>query len=207
MEIITMKIDELLPASYNPRKDLQPGDPEYERLYRSITEFGYVEPIVWNRRTGRVVGGHQRLKVLKAQGYTEVSVSVVDLDEQKEKALNVALNKIGGDWDEAKLVELLQELEKDMDLELTGFTQKELDKLIKKMAEKDAEEKPELEFTEELMEEHNYIVLYFDNRLDWQAACEKLGIEPKKALDSREGYKRVGTGRVIRGADLIERIY
>ena len=207
MEIITMKIDELLPASYNPRKDLQPGDPEYERLYRSITEFGYVEPIVWNRRTGRVVGGHQRLKVLKAQGYTEVSVSVVDLDEQREKALNVALNKIGGDWDEAKLVELLQELEKDMDLELTGFTQKELDKLIKKMAEKDAEEKPELEFTEELMEEHNYIVLYFDNRLDWQAACEKLGIEPKKALDSREGYKRVGTGRVIRGADLIERIY
>ena len=202
-----MKIDELLPASYNPRKDLQPGDPEYERLYRSITEFGYVEPIVWNRRTGRVVGGHQRLKVLKAQGYTEVSVSVVDLDEQREKALNVALNKIGGDWDEAKLVELLQELEKDMDLELTGFTQKELDKLIKKMAEKDAEEKPELEFTEELMEEHNYIVLYFDNRLDWQAACEKLGIEPKKALDSREGYKRVGTGRVIRGADLIERIY
>ena len=71
MNIEKISVEKLLPAKYNPRKDLQPGDPEFEKLKRSITEFGYVEPIIWNKRTGVVIGGHQRLKVLQHLGYTE----------------------------------------------------------------------------------------------------------------------------------------
>ena len=93
----------LNPAAYNPRKDLKPGDKEYEKLKRSIAEFGYVEPIIWNKTTGNVVGGHQRLKVLLDLGQTEIDCVVVELDDKREKALNLALNKIQGDWDETKL--------------------------------------------------------------------------------------------------------
>ena len=78
---------DLLPADYNPRKDLKPGDAEYEKLKRSIEQFGYVEPVIWNQTTGRVVGGHQRLKVLMDMGMTEVDCVVVAMDEDKEKAL------------------------------------------------------------------------------------------------------------------------
>ena len=68
----TMPIDRLKPAKYNPRKDLKPGDPAYEKIKRSLHDFGYVDPIVWNEVTGNIVGGHQRFKVLKAEGATEV---------------------------------------------------------------------------------------------------------------------------------------
>lgn len=126
-----MRIDDLVPAPYNPRVDLRLGDPDYEKLKRSIQEFGLVEPVVWNKRTGHVVGGHQRLKILRELGYEEVEVSVVDLDEEREKLLNVALNKIEGDWDNFKLKELLQELEfGGADIELTGFDEDEIDKLF-----------------------------------------------------------------------------
>ena len=125
-------IQDLIPADYNPRKDLKPGDPEYEKLRRSIDEFGYVEPIVWNRRTGRVVGGHQRLKVLIAAGITEIDCVVVDLSEVKEKALNISLNKISGSWDEEKLALVISDLQLvDFDVSLTGFDPDELDKMFR----------------------------------------------------------------------------
>lgn len=92
-------IADLKPAEYNPRKSLQPGDPEYESLKRSIETFGYVDPIIVNK-DGTVIGGHQRLSVLVDLGYTEADVAVVDLSKHDEKALNIALNKISGEWDE-----------------------------------------------------------------------------------------------------------
>ena len=123
---------DLLPADYNPRKDLKPGDPEYEKLKRSIEQFGYVEPVIWNKTTGRVVGGHQRLKVLLYMGMTEVDCVVVELDEEKEKALNIALNKISGDWDKDKLALLIADLQgADFDVSLTGFAPEEIDALFK----------------------------------------------------------------------------
>ena len=76
---------DLIPADYNPRKDLKPGDPEYDKLKRSMEQFGYVEPVIWNKATGRVVGGHQRLKVLMDMGVTEVECVVVEMDEEREK--------------------------------------------------------------------------------------------------------------------------
>jgi len=125
-------VAELLPADYNPRKDLKPGDAEYEKLKRSIEQFGYVEPVIWNKTTGRVVGGHQRLKVLMDMGMTEVDCVVVEMDEDKEKALNIALNKISGDWDKDKLALLIADLQgADFDVSLTGFEPAEIDDLFK----------------------------------------------------------------------------
>lgn len=132
INIQVIDIDKLNPAKYNPRVDLKPGDPEYEKLKRSIKEFGYVEPIVWNKRTGNVVGGHQRLKILKEEGYKKVKVSVVELSEAQEKALNIALNKISGDWDKEKLHQIFKELQEDVDIdiELTGFDMEEIDDIM-----------------------------------------------------------------------------
>jgi len=119
-------------AKYNPRKDLKPGDPEYEKLRRSIEEFGYVEPVIWNRRTGNIVGGHQRYKVLIALGVKEIDCVVVDLDDEREKALNVALNKITGEFDIPMLTDLLRDLNQDgFDVSLTGFDAAELDALFR----------------------------------------------------------------------------
>jgi len=122
-----MKLADIKPAHYNPRKDLKPGDSEYEKMKRSIDEFDCVEPLVWNKRIRRLVGGHQRLKILKEKGIDVFEVSVVDLDEKRERALNVALNKIQGDWDFTKLADLMVELDDgEFDLELTGFDTEEI---------------------------------------------------------------------------------
>lgn len=208
MEFEKMKINDLLPADYNPRKELKPGDKEYESLYKSVKEFGYVDPIIVNKRTGNIVGGHQRLNVLQELGYEEIDVVNVDLDETREKALNIALNKISGKWDEPKLKDLLLDIDNgEFDVELTGFGMDEIEKLMNKFAVEE-EERPELEFTPELLEEHNYIVLYFDNELDWQVAKEKFGIKTMAARwkdDSEENKrKRKGVGRVVKGANVLE---
>lgn len=132
MDIRKIPVKELNPAKYNPRKNLKPGDPEYEKLKRSITEFGYVEPIIWNRRTGNIVGGHQRYKVLLELGYNEVDCVVLDIDEQKEKALNVALNKITGEFDMPLLTDLLKDInDSGFDVSLTGFDADEIDTLFR----------------------------------------------------------------------------
>ena len=132
MNIEKKNVKDLLPADYNPRKDLQPGDTEYEKLKRSIEQFGYVEPVIWNKQTGRVVGGHQRLKVLIDSGITEVDVVVVDMNTEKETALNIALNKISGEWDTDKLALVIADLQgADFDVSLTGFEPEELDDLFR----------------------------------------------------------------------------
>lgn len=127
MEFEVKRIADMNRAAYNPRVDLQPEDEEYQAIERSLKRHGLVQPIVWNRRTNTVVSGHQRLTVLEAQGETEVTVSVVDLDDIQEKELNVALNKIAGEWDDDKLSVILNELgEEATD---TGFTLPEIDVL------------------------------------------------------------------------------
>ena len=132
MLIRKINIQDMFHASYNPRRDLKPGDAEYEKLRRSIEEFGYVEPVIWNSCTGNIVGGHQRLKVLLDLGHTEIDCVVVELDVQREKALNIALNKIQGDWDEGKLAELLSDLEASaFDVTLTGFDVVEVGELLR----------------------------------------------------------------------------
>ena len=130
MERRTLKASPLKAAAYNPRKDLQPDDAEYKKLRRSIEEFGYIEPIIWNERTGNVVGGHQRLKVLLEQGTEDIECVVGELDDHDEKILNVLLNKVKGRWDIGKLADLLQELDEDGGMEVTGFEDWELQSLL-----------------------------------------------------------------------------
>ena len=122
MEWKTLSVDVLRPAAYNPRKKLKAGDKEYEKIKNSILEFGYVEPIIVNYDM-TVIGGHQRLTVLKDLGYTEVQCVVVHIeDEHKVKALNIALNKITGAWNEQLLADLLVDLQSvDFNTDLTGF--------------------------------------------------------------------------------------
>ena len=141
MEIQRIPAARLNPAAYNPRVDLKPGDKEYEKLKRSINEFGYVEPVIWNRQTGNVVGGHQRLKVLMDLGQTEIDCVVVDLDLAREKALNIALNKIQGDWDEDKLAAIMADFDAEaFDVSLTGFDANEVDALLNRFFSHEAEE-------------------------------------------------------------------
>lgn len=150
MIIEKKRIEDLERATYNPRVDLRPGDDEYDNLNHNIDRFGLVLPIVWNRRTNRVVGGHQRLTVLENMGVEEVDVSVVDLDEIREKQLNIALNKTGGAWGEAKLAVLLEELGEDA--YETGFSQAEIEALendIDSLVDNDTVEK-ELSAIEQL---------------------------------------------------------
>lgn len=131
MRIKTIPITQIKRAKYNPRRSLVPGDPEYETLKDVLSHFGLLLPLVWNERTGTLVGGHQRLTVLEEQGAKEVVVSVVDVDEATEKALNVALNNVEGDWDHAVLIRLLGEMkDAGLDVHLTGFNGEELHRLL-----------------------------------------------------------------------------
>lgn len=121
MEFTKVKVEDIKPAEYNPRKVLKPSDKEYQNIKKSIQEFGYVDPVIINR-DGTIIGGHQRFTVLKDLGYTEIEVVRVNLTKEQEKALNVALNKVTGRWDSKLLMNLLQDLDtKKFDLSLTGF--------------------------------------------------------------------------------------
>ena len=142
MVIRKFKLDELNPAKYNPRKALKPGDKEFEKLKNSIQNFGYVELIVVNvANNNTVISGHQRLSVLKHLGETEVECVVVEMNEADEKALNVAMNKVSGEWDVEKLADLMDNLkELDYDLGKTGFDPPEIDQLFNQVHDKQVKE-------------------------------------------------------------------
>lgn len=157
METAVMKLKDITPAAYNPRKTLKPGDMEYEALQNSLERFGLVEPLVFNRTTGKLVSGHQRLNVLKAQGAEEAEVVLVEMDEEQEKLLNIAMNKIDGEWDYDKLEELFEDISAE-DIKFTGFTPEELNNLFDSdlpdwSEEGTTEEKTEKEADEEKADE------------------------------------------------------
>lgn len=142
MNIRKFRLDELNPAKYNPRKALKPGDKEFEKLKNSIQNFGYVELIVVNvANHNTVISGHQRLSVLKELGETEVECVVVEMNEADEKALNIAMNKVSGEWDTEKLADLMDNLkELEYDLARTGFEPPEIDQLFNQLRNKDVKE-------------------------------------------------------------------
>ena len=129
MKTAIKKLAEITPAEYNPRKRLEPGDKEYEALKNSLERFGVAEPLVVNETTGKLVSGHQRLNVLLEMGVEEVEVVLVELDEEQEKLLNIAMNKIEGDWDYEKLEALFSEISA-ADIKFTGFSEEELQNLF-----------------------------------------------------------------------------
>ena len=129
MEIVKVDINELISPEYNPR---QITDEEMEKLKNSINEFGYIAPIIVNKHNNHIVGGNQRYEALKSLGYTDVDVIFVDEpDLNREKALNIALNKISGEWDEVKLNQIFTEMKlAGFDkVSLTGFEDYEVQEL------------------------------------------------------------------------------
>jgi len=157
MDIKKMPINQIKKADYNPRVELTPGDPAYEKLKNSIQTFGFCEPLIFNRRTGHLIGGHQRLTVLKDLGYTEAEVVVVDLPLEQEKAFNIGLNKIQGGWDEGKLAMLLEELAKtpEFNLELTGFETDEISDILDRALNADSPQAEEDFDVEEALDREN----------------------------------------------------
>ena len=138
MQTEVMKLEDINPAPYNPRVELQPGDAQYEALKNSLGRFGLVEPLVVNRKTGNLISGHQRLNILKAQGIEEAEVIVADLDEEAEKAANIAMNKIEGEWDYDKLDEIFEGMDRE-ELKFTGFEPGEVASMYEEALEEEAE--------------------------------------------------------------------
>lgn len=142
MKLQKVPVEKLKPAKYNPRKDLKPGEPAYEKIKRSMATYGYVDPVIWNEVTGNIVGGHQRYKVLVAEGVKEIDCVVVHIENPlDEKALNIALNKAVGEWEPKALADLLSDLQlSGYDLGATGFDAAEVDDLFSKVHDKDVKD-------------------------------------------------------------------
>lgn len=211
MNIIEIEINKLIFPKYNPRKKLKPDDKEYQKIKNSIEEFGYTDLVIINK-DNTIISGNQRTQVLMDMGYKKIKVVQIDIDKTKEKALNIALNKITGEWDYSMLGDLLLELDSEnYDLEITGFDLNEIEDIMAPKSKND-KSKGELEFGEVIGEEHNYIVLYFDNEIDWLQAKSLFDIKDVQCGSTRNDGKitknmtRKGIGRVIKGREAINKI-
>lgn len=137
LNIQKIKINKLIPAEYNPRKLLKSSDSEFKKIKRSIEKFGYVDPIIVNKDM-TIIGGHQRFNVIKELDYKEIDCVVLDISKEDEKALNIALNKISGSWDDEKIKALLKDLkDSDFEMSLTGFDESEINQILKKSLNED----------------------------------------------------------------------
>lgn len=201
-------IDELVE---NPRNPNTHPKKQIDLLAKIIKRQGWRHPITVSNRSGFIVHGHGRLAAAKLLGVESVPVDYQDYDtEAQEWEDLLADNKIAelAELDESLAAQLLDELEKaEAEIELTGFTDRELQKLMAGIEEDGKEdEKPEIEFSEELQESSNYIVLYFDNDIDWLQAQTLFDLKTVKALDSKPGYQKMGVGRVVNGAQAINKL-
>jgi hypothetical protein len=192
MEVIEVNIKDLKPAIYNPRKLT---GKEYKHLRDSMEIFGAVDPAIVNsakERFNNIIGGHQRIHIWAELGHLTYPCVYVDIpDEAKERELNLRLNKNLGEWDWDQLANFSED-----ELLKVGFEKADINGIF---TVKSDEVKGEIEFTPELMESHNYVLLYFDNELDWQVAQDKLGIKTVKDLKGLNN----GIGRVLKGNDVI----
>ena len=196
LNIEYMDIEKLIPYINNPRDNRDAVD----MVASSIKEFGFKNPIIVDEGNV-IVAGHTRLLAGRKLGLNEVPViKVSDLSDSQIKAFRIADNRTSefSEWD----MDLLKiEIEGIDDL-FTGFDASDL------FGDEDKQEEVEAEipFSDELLEEHQYIVMYFDSSMDWEVAKEMFGISTVKTADSTEKYHRAGIGRVIRGNDVIEMV-
>ena len=194
MNIIEKNLKDIKPYEKNPRKN----DNAVEYVANSIKEFGFQQPIVIDK-DGVIVAGHTRYKASKKLGLEKVPCIIADdLSDEQIKAYRLADNKVGesAKWDEGLLGAELSEI-LNINMELFDF-----DLTI----DEEEDEEPEVEFTRELGEENNYIVLMFDNTVDWLQAQTLFDLKPVKALDSKKGFERIGLGRVIDGTMFINKM-
>ncbi len=205
MEIIYKKLEDLKPYIKNPRFN----DDAVQYVANSIKEFGFKVPMVIDK-DGTIIAGHTRYKASMELGLKEVPCIVADdLNEEQIKAFRLADNKVSekAEWNYELLDEKLKDI-LNIDMSNFGFDlsenlQQELDEII---------DEPEVKFTEILGEEHNYIVLYFDNEVDWLQAESLFDLQPVYNLSTRkdgeisDGMKSKGIGRVINGSKAINKI-
>lgn len=198
MKLETINISKLSPAEYNPRTITKD---EFEGLKNSLNTFGQQENLIVNKDM-TIISGHQRYSAMKALGWTEVVCNVVDLDKHAEKKLNVIMNStaISGKYDQLKLDEILEELKLDDDYESLRLNELEQLDLSEDIII------GEVEFTEELQEQHNYIVLYFDNSIDWLNLLSIYEPQSVHALTSKKGFEKKGIGRVVKGPDFLNKL-
>lgn len=185
-----MPVDELHAAIYNPRKI---SGQQFKALKKSIKENGILSPLIVNQRTGNtIVSGHQRLKAAIELGIKEVPVKFIDVDEQKEKVLNLGLNKISGAFDAPKLEEVMKNLITlpDLDMEETGFSSQEINKML---AVQEAEEEGEYPIVPYFGEKYNYAIIITKNEIDWTWLCNALELRPEKSYKS----SAIGLGHAI----------
>jgi len=197
MKIKEIEIQKLKPAEYNPR---QITKKQYNDLKESVEKFGLVDPIILNKDM-TVIGGHQRLKVCKDLNYDKISCVVLDLSKEEERELNIRLNKSGGEFDMDALANYF-----DVE-ELTdwGFKHVELGLNIDKIDAKDNIE-TEYPFATELDISNNYIVLKFDNDIDWIQAKTLFKLQTEVARRSNGKPWSQGIGRVLNGSKAIKMI-
>ncbi len=203
LEIRTLPLADLKDHPKNPRSISAEA---LKGLAASIDMFGLIEPIIWNQRTGFIVGGHQRKKALEAAGYTETPVLVVDFDPEKEMMANVTLNNphIQGTYTPDVVEQIDWMIERDAErAESLG-----LETLRADFPEENTSPtvKPEIQFTGEIFEEHNYLVLTFKNKADWVWLNSIFPLKTVKALDSKEGFEKQGVGRVVDGVAFLEAV-
>jgi len=207
MEIKMVKVADIVPYENNAKK--HPAE-QVEHIANSIKEFGFRQPLVLDRENVVVVG-HGRLLAAQKLGMDEVpAICADDLSETQINALRLADNKTNeSDWDEDELADEMRELQEFFDMGAFGFDEPEETEELQSGGVQN-EEKPEVQFTEVLLEEHNYVVLYFTNNVDWLNLCSLLNIQPKANLSTRKdgkinkGMERISTGRVIDGAKALE---
>jgi hypothetical protein len=199
-------VGELKPNPDNPNTHPKK---QIDLLAKIVKEQGWRSPVTVSKRSGLIVTGHARYEVAKILGVKKVPVDFQDFDsDEQEWSHLLADNKIPelakmADDLTAQILKGLQETE--IDLELTGFSQKEVNRIMAQ-AEGKSDVKPEIEFTEELHESSNYIVLYFDNDIDWLQALTLFELKSVKPLHAKKGFESQGIGRVINGAKAINKM-
>lgn len=208
--IATINRGQIKQAPYNPRVM---SDEHRKLLRQSLKANGLVEPLVWNERTGNLVGGHQRIEALDAMERRDdydLTVSVVDVDERQEKNLNMALNNrnLQGTWDEDKLADLLRECASE-DFEAIGVTDADLEVLLGSTSglgayRNDTPERQQMkdtladikrdrsEMNARLAEQNRvdlFAVLIFEDEADRDVFCKAFKVHP--------------ADQYIRGSDLV----
>lgn len=190
----TVKITEVKVNPNNPRLI---KDDKFKKLVQSIKEFPEmlnIRPIVVNKDMV-ILGGNMRFKACKEAGLKEVPIIIADLTDEQQREFLIKDNTSGGEWDWNMLANEWDAKKLDawgVDIPLTNEKLESIEN-----------EKPEIEVTTEILEEHNYIVFTFDNQLDWQVAKELLNIKSVAKEGFTDTYMQKGIGRVKRGIELI----
>jgi len=208
MKILKVPIDKVEPWDENP-KGIKKAD--YERLKRQIQKLGVYKPLVVCKENGKyvVLGGNMRIRALKELGVKEVEVSVVEAKTDREKLeYSLSDNDRAGFYEEDKLAEIIWPTKEEIDLKIFKVDlgeSKTLGQILMEYGpDVEKEENGEIEFSEELLECHNYVVLYFDNEVDWLQAQTLFELKPVKPLHWKDYFNSRGIGRVLNGPKALE---